>query len=144
MKTNACEFRNPSELDMSTVNTLFPLPMPFVVGPSAGAQRYATSEAQLEVWLSSQQSAEANCAYNEISSLILTGAIDVNVLTRAIDEVVQRHCLLRATFSQDGQEVVLHESLPFEFECLDFIGFVVKSIGPCVDKGDHGSVDKAF
>ena len=90
-----------------------------VIG-SAGSQRYAATEAQLEVWLSSQQSVEANCAYNEISSLLVRGELDLDKVKLALDKVVQRNASLRSTFSADGQEVIVHEQPNFSFESFDW------------------------
>lgn len=81
---------------------------------------YATTESQLEIWLSSQQSIEASCAYNEISSLELHGQLNAQALREAIDNVIQRHASLRSTFSQDGRTVTIHHSVDFEFEMLDW------------------------
>jgi amino acid adenylation domain-containing protein len=80
---------------------------------------YQATEAQLEVWLSSQQSAEATCAYNEISTLDFRGELDVDLLRQSIDKVVSRHESLRSTFSEDGQSVVVHESLKCGFSSID-------------------------
>ena len=90
-----------------------------VVG-SAVSQRHAATEAQLEVWLSSQQSSEANCAYNEISSLVVRGELNLDNLKQALDKVVQRHASLRSTFSADGQEVIIHGEPSFSFESFDW------------------------
>ncbi len=90
--------------------------------------RYAATEAQLEVWLSSMQSVEASCAYNELSSLVFKGDLNPDVLKEAIDQVVQRHSMLRSTFSVDGQEVLVHQSLPYEFESLDFTSGLIHGL----------------
>lgn len=82
-------------------------------------KRYATTQAQLEVWLASHQSDASNCAYNEISSLIFEGDLDVDTLRKAIDQVVERHASLRSTFSDDGSEVLVYKSLPYDFQLLD-------------------------
>ena len=91
------------------------------VGPQASEKRYATTEAQLEVWLSSMQSVEANCAYNEIASLhFRDGALDTDRLQKAIAQVVARHDLLRSTLSEDGQQVIVHDKSEYKFKTLDF------------------------
>ena len=60
--------------------------IPVVVGPSNASENcYSATEAQLEVWLSSQQSVEANCAYNEISSLEFRGSLDTKRIKQALD-----------------------------------------------------------
>ena len=107
---------------MSTIinnsTSLSPAVVP-VVG-NVGSQRYAATEAQLEVWLSSKHCDEANCSYNEISSLIIRGDLDLAKLKQAVDQVVQRHAILRSTFSEDGLEVTVHEKMDFDFESFDW------------------------
>ena len=98
-----------------TTNT----PVTASVGPQDIETRYAASEPQIEVWLSSLQSVEANCAYNEIASLTFDGELDVERIKQAIGKVVQRHGSLRSTFSEDGQQVIVHRDADFGFENVD-------------------------
>ena len=111
---------------MSTVNnnsTTLGI-VPVVVGSQKGAtETYPASEAQLEVWLSSQQSVEANCAYNEISSLVFRGGLDKAVLKQAFEKVVQRHPSLRTTFSKDGQQAIVHPELKYGYKETDLSRF---------------------
>ena len=86
---------------------------------NAPIETYQTTEAQLEVWLSSQQSLEANCAYNEISSLVFGGDLNKTILKQAFEKVVERHPSLRTTFSKDGQQVFVHKELPFAYKETD-------------------------
>ncbi len=95
-------------------------PITVAVGPQDVEKRYAATEAQIEVWLSSLQSVEANCAYNEIASLVFDGDLDSDRLKEAIDNVVQRHGSLRSTFSDDGQQVIVRDSVNYGFESVDF------------------------
>ena len=87
----------------------------------AKTQRFPVTEAQLEVWLSSQQSVEANCAYNELCSLVFQGELNTGQLKLAIEKVVYRNAALRSTFSEDGQHVLVHEQANYEFEAHDWI-----------------------
>ena len=110
---------------MSTINNnsnTFPVAIPAVSSSSTSAnpQRFAATEAQLEVWLSSKQCVEANCAYNEISSLTIRGDLDLENLKQAIGKVIQRHTILRSTFSADGQQIIVHEKSNFDFELHDW------------------------
>ena len=110
--------------------------VPVVVGSSrAAADCYPATEAQLEVWLSSQQSVEANCAYNEISSLEFHGSLDVQRLEEALVSVVQRHASLRSTFSADGLQVVVRDSPDYDFEVRDF--------SAAQNNGSRGGVDES-
>lgn len=87
---------------------------------AATDQRYVIEAAQLEVWLSSEQSTAANCAYNEIATLTFVGPLDRDVLAMALQSVYQRHGSLRATFDRRGHEVVERASLPLDFESRDW------------------------
>ena len=112
---------------MSTTNDNSLTDLPALVSvPAASEQEsgqdFTATEAQLEVWLSSQQSVEANCAYNEISSLTLRGKLNVASLQRAMEQVVERNAALRSTFSADGQQVIVHDEARFGFELLDWSG----------------------
>ncbi len=90
--------------------------------PRTFESQFPATEAQLEVWLSSQQSVEANCAYNEISSLEFRGELDVERLKLAIDKVVARNASLRSTFSPDGYEVRVHADVVYSYETADLTG----------------------
>ena len=94
-------------------------PMTASVGPQDIETRYDASEPQIEVWLSSLQSIEATCAYNEIASLTFDGELDSDRIKQAISKVVQRHGSLRSTFSEDGQQVIVHRDENFIFEEVD-------------------------
>ena len=104
---------------MSITNTFSNTPITIAVGPQNVEKRYAATEAQIEVWLSSLQSVEATCAYNEIASLVFEGDLDTEVLKQAIDKVVQRHGSLRSSFSEDGQQVIVRKSIEFDLRTVD-------------------------
>ena len=87
---------------------------------TVGQQSYAATEAQLEVWLSSKHCDEANCSYNEISSLTIRGDLDLAKLKQAVSKVVQRHAILRSTFSGDGQQIAIHDNMDYSFESFDW------------------------
>ncbi len=106
---------------MSITNTFTSnTPITAAIGPQNVEKRYMATEAQIEVWLSSMQSVEANCAYNEIASLLFDGDLDTDQLHQSIDKVVQRHGSLRSTFSEDGQQVIVRESVNYAYERRDF------------------------
>ena len=86
------------------------------------AVRYPISEAQLEVWLSSQQSADANCAYNEIATLELLGPLNRQAILGAIQTVYRRHGSLRITFDPQGKEVIEHPYRSIKVEEFNWEG----------------------
>ncbi len=93
--------------------------IPLVIAPSPAA-RYPMQAAQLEVWLSSQQSDEANCAYNEIATLTLSGCLNQSALVAAIQSIYQRHGSLRATFDRQALEVVEQPATQLTIEQVDW------------------------
>ena len=88
--------------------------------PTLGDQRYAIEAAQLEVWLSSQQSVAANCAYNEIATLTFSGPLNRGALESALQFVYRRHGSLRATFDRHGREVIERAPQPLKVESRDW------------------------
>src|SRR3546814_887381 len=48
------------------------------------------SEGQSEVWLASQMSEMASCAFNESDSVRIRGALDVALFKKAVEEVLER------------------------------------------------------
>ncbi len=96
-------------------------PLQVSVGPIAASfeKQYPATEAQLEIWLSSLQSPEANCSYNEISSLILKGTLNAEALQQALRQVVTRNAGLRTTFSSDGQTAQVMADANHEFRYVD-------------------------
>ncbi|TWU67120.1 non-ribosomal peptide synthetase [Crateriforma conspicua] len=111
-------FPSPSSTTFSGVTSHGTVPV--VVQSQATDDRFPCSEAQLEIWLASQQSEEANCAYNEISSLTFHGALDVDALKSAINRVMERHASLRCDFADDGRTVRIHDSVAPSIRFLDW------------------------
>lgn len=89
-------------------------------GLSTAVQRYPIQEAQLEVWLSSQQNDQANCAYNEIATIEFNGLLDQAALESALQELFRRHGSLRATFDRDGTYVTEHLDWDLRMDVLDW------------------------
>lgn len=65
------------------------------------------TESQKEIWASVQMGSEANCAYNESVSLKLSGELDLKLLQKSFQQLVQRHEALRTTFSPDGNKLCI-------------------------------------
>ena len=109
---------------MTTTNplssTTFTAAVAGSVNSNSGTASYRSTEAQLEIWLSSQQSVEANCAYNEISSLEFKGDLNPSHLRTAIDSVFRRNASLRTTFSADGQTAIVGTEVRYDFEVSDW------------------------
>jgi len=111
-----------SEKSMKTTfNYGLQTPLQVCVEPAATTieKQYPATEAQLEIWLSSLQSTAANCSYNEISSLILGGQLNVEALQQALSQVAVRNAALRTTFSVDGQTAQVMTNANHEFRFVD-------------------------
>lgn len=93
-----------------------------VVAP-AGPQNedeFPLTEAQKEVWVASQLSQEASCAFNETCSIYFTGPFDESAMLCAIQEVVRRHEALRTTFSTLGDVQRILPNLSLDVPLRDF------------------------
>ena len=90
------------------------------------AVRFPLTEAQQELWLLSQVSREANCAFNECCSLRLKGNLDVEALTQAISKTIARNEMLRATIDRDGQHIEVHAELEPSISHDDWSGLSKK------------------
>ena len=79
------------------------------------ARVVATTEPQREIWLAAKLEPEASLAYNESVSLHLHGLLDVTALQNSLQALVDRHEILRATLSKDGEE--LHIATQLHLPC---------------------------
>ncbi|MBX9602041.1 MAG: amino acid adenylation domain-containing protein [Bryobacteraceae bacterium] len=89
---------------------------------AAEEQVAPVTSAQREIWLAAQMGDDANCAYNEATTLRLSGPLDKDALRQALQEVVRRHDALRATFTSDGVSMVIADRLAINVESVDFSG----------------------
>ena len=70
-----------------------------------------STESQREIWLAAKLGPEASLAYNESVTLRLRGILDRDALHGALQELVDRHDALRATFGPDGETFCVLERL---------------------------------
>jgi len=71
--------------------------------PSGLSDVFPLTESQREVWLAANMGGEAAVAYNESLRFEFRGALDVEAFRAAIAQLVQRHPILLASISADGQ-----------------------------------------
>ncbi len=86
----------------------------------SNSNSYPITQSQLEVWLLSRVSDEANCAFNEIASLEFKGDIRESNLKSAIDQVVKRNESLRTTFDRQGANALVQSNLNYEYAVHDW------------------------
>lgn len=92
---------------------------PVVLGTDSNVEKtFPATDAQIEVWLGSQQGVDASCSFNEIATIVFDGDLDVEKLNTAIAKTVLRNDALRSVFSPDGSTVRVMKELPpyFKFE----------------------------
>ncbi|WP_243040998.1 non-ribosomal peptide synthetase [Dyella sedimenti] len=79
---------------------------------------------QREVWLASTLEPAASLAYNESISLRLHGELDAAALRAALQQLMDRHEALRATFGADGGELCIaaQQALPCALRDLSWMG----------------------
>jgi len=97
------------------------LPVEFdpFAGPEISLIAPAT-ESQVEIWTSCLIGGdEANCAYNESASLLLTGIFNKSAMLRALQEIVNRHQALRMSFSADGSNICVYKEILLNVDCQD-------------------------
>ncbi|WP_170423859.1 non-ribosomal peptide synthetase/type I polyketide synthase [Ruegeria arenilitoris] len=71
--------------------------------PDTPTQAIPLTEAQREVWMTSQLGARASCSFNESVSLHLKGPLDTEALQSALNQVIERHDGLRMVFAKSGE-----------------------------------------
>jgi amino acid adenylation domain-containing protein len=76
--------------------------MATLAGP-LGVDQFPLTEAQKEIWLAAQMGGEAALGYNESLKLEFHGTFDAGKFRNAVQQVIERHPVLLASFSADGQ-----------------------------------------
>jgi len=65
--------------------------------------KFPLTESQKEIWLAAQMGGDAALAYNESLKLEFHGEFDLALFRSAVQQVVQRHPILLASFAADGE-----------------------------------------
>ncbi|SMP68490.1 amino acid adenylation domain-containing protein [Neorhodopirellula lusitana] len=84
--------------------------------------RFELTEAQLEIWITSQMGDEASCSYNEPFTVRFGGQLDSAKLCDAIQTVVARHGSLHIRFADDGKYQEPRFPEPINIEHQDVTG----------------------
>lgn len=80
---------------------------------------FPLTEAQKEIWLAAQMGGAAALGYNESLKFDFRGAFDVDLFRAAIRRILQRHPILLATFSRDGQSQQIHPGATVDVPLVD-------------------------
>ena len=94
---------------------------PFAQGTFSYA--VATTEAQQEMFMSVMiGGADASRAYNESISIRLNGNINIENFNKAIQELINRHDILRSTFNNDGTLLFISSEGNANIQLVDLSG----------------------
>ncbi len=80
---------------------------------------YPLTEPVTEIWLASQASAQSALCFNEAIQLNFSGPLDPNAMHGALDDVMDRHEGLRATFLEDGEGFQIQPNLKVAMSVTD-------------------------
>ena len=94
------------------------LPEPVVVAEPV-ARDFPITEQQREIFLGTQLGDEANCAFNESTSLVLKGVLITQALVSSLEQLVARHEALRSTIDINGDLVHVAASAECDLEIDD-------------------------
>ena len=91
------------------------LPQSDSINPLEKQKYYEVSHGQRRLWIL-QHISESSSAYNIRLAMRINGKLDVSILTAAFQELVNRHEILRTTFTSVGGNIkqVIHEQIPTE------------------------------
>jgi amino acid adenylation domain-containing protein len=92
--------------------------VPVAAGPG-GVDQFPLTEAQKEIWLAAQMGGDAAVGYNESLKLEFRGAFDAELFRVAVSQVIQRHPILLASFSPDGQWERVDPNIKLEIPLTD-------------------------
>ncbi len=77
---------------------------------SLGYRTLSLTDAQRDIWVVARLGDEASAAYHPSEALRLQGELDVGLLERALDILVERHESLRITFDPEGAYQLIHDT----------------------------------
>ena len=86
------------------------------------ARTAPTTEPQREVLAAAVMGPEGNLAYNEAVQLSIEGTLDIELVERALGELIARHDALRTTFAPDLDELRVTATRDFRLERRDLTG----------------------
>jgi amino acid adenylation domain-containing protein len=90
-----------------------------VVAPAPVERDIQITEPQREILFGTQLGDEANCAFNEGTSLRLHGTLDEAAFVGSLEQIVARHEALRAVIREDGEMVHIDAEIALPLERHD-------------------------
>ncbi|MBP9679777.1 MAG: amino acid adenylation domain-containing protein [Bacteriovorax sp.] len=78
-----------------------------------------TTESQREIWNSISFEPMASLAFNESIVIEFDGVLDIFALKKGINDLIERHTILRSVFSSDGQYQFVRKNFTFDLSHFD-------------------------
>jgi amino acid adenylation domain-containing protein len=97
-----------------------PAPLTTRASVASLSEPFPLTEPQKEIWLASQMGGQAVLAYNESLKLEFRGPFDVATFRAAAALVLERHPILLASISSDGQTQRVRPETKLDFPFFDF------------------------
>src|SRR5262245_32659313 len=72
-----------------------------------------------QLWVHTRLSRSASLAYNELFALRMLGNLDLEMMSKAIRQMVELHEALRTTFDDSGEHVRIASGVAVEVACID-------------------------
>ena len=104
------------------------------VPEARSTELYPLTAAQHDVWIASQLSDAASCAYNESDTFRLEGKLETPRFVAAVQQAVGRHSALHTRFTEDGSQQYTDWSLKLSPELVDMSGLNDVSKGEELEK----------
>ena len=92
---------------------------PFATAPTGRQAHLPLTEPQAEMWTAAAMGPEANFVYNQCFSLELHGALRVESLRAALDQLVARHDALRVVITPNGKSQEIRTPFSVEMPLVD-------------------------
>jgi amino acid adenylation domain-containing protein len=103
-----------------------------------------TTDPQREVWTADRMDEESSLAFNQIVAIRMHGPLDPGALEAALAETVSRHQSLRATFTDDGMQMLVAASGSISLERVDLAGRGGKDAEACLDEALRREAEEPF
>ena len=99
-----------------------------------------STPSQMEIWLQCYLGGkEAGKAYSESYSNRLTGKLDIECMFEAIKVIVNNHEAMRATFSDDGTQIRIADTIKLPYKYYDISLFDESEKQNYISKHTHGT-----
>ncbi|MBL3657518.1 non-ribosomal peptide synthetase/type I polyketide synthase [Fulvivirga sediminis] len=113
-------------------------------GVSHGSNSTPLSSAQKQLWMLSAMSPEGAAAYNMIGAVTLKGNLDVHVLKKSLQQLVDRHEALRISIDKEGEFQTVINNVICELELMSLKGMATSIQQEAISMAKQEVASKVF